>query len=66
MVSNTNTGVDIKMILPQISLEILVCGLAGVIFFVFLLVIIILSIRNRLHSQKKHAVAFTKLEALPL
>ena len=66
MMSNTNTGVDIKMIVPQMSLEILVCGLAGVIFFLSLLVIIILSIRNRLNSQKKHAVAFTKLEALPL
>ena len=61
-----DTGVDIKMIIPQMSPEILVCGMAGVIFFVSLLVIIIFSIRNRLNSQKKHAVAFTKLEALPM
>ena len=64
--SNTATGVDIKMIVPQISPEILVCGLTGVIFLISLLAIIILSIRTRLRAQKKHDVAFTKLEALPV
>ena len=64
--SNTATGVDIKMIVTQISLEILVCGLTGVIFLISLLAIIILSIRTRYRAQKKHDVAFTKLEALPM
>ena len=64
--SNTATSVDIKMIVPQISPEILVCGLTGVIFLISLLAIIILSIRTRLRAQKKHDVAFTKLEALPV
>ena len=43
----SSSNVDIKMIVPQLSLEILVCGLAGVIFFVFLLAIAILSVRDR-------------------
>ena len=65
--SNTATSVDIlKMIVPQISPEILVCGLTGVIFLISLLAIIILSIRTRLRAQKKHDVSFTKLEALPV
>lgn len=64
--SNAATGVDIKMVVPQISLEILVCGLTGVIFLISLFAIIILSIRTRFRNKKKHDVAFTKLEALPV
>ena len=64
--STQNTGVDIKMVVPQISMEILVCGLTAAIFLVSLLVIVIFLIRNRLYPQKKRDVAFTKLESLPL
>ena len=57
----SNTDVDIKMIVPQLSLEIFVCGSAGVIFFVCLLAIVILSVRDRFKSQKNSDVSFSKL-----
>ena len=62
----SNTDVDIQMFLPQLSPEILICGLAGVIFFISILVITFISIRERLRPNKSSGVAFTKLEALPL
>ena len=59
-----NINVDIKMIVPQMSPEILACCVVGVILLVS---IIILFIRDHLRCQKKKLdVAFTKLEALPL
>ena len=60
----STNDVDIKMIVPQMSPEILACCVAGV----FLLVsIIILFIRDHLKYQKKKLnVAFTKLETLPI
>ena len=62
----SNTDVDIQMVLPQLSPEILICGLAGAIFFISILVITFISIRERLRPNKNSGVAFTKLEALPL
>ena len=57
-----NINVDIKMIVPQMSPEILACCVVGVILLVS---IIILFIRDHLRCQKKKLdVAFTKLEAL--
>ena len=56
---NSNTNVDIKMNAPQLSLEILVCDfdLAGVIFFVCLLIIACLPFK----SQKNSDVYYSKL-----
>ena len=65
-VMESNTNVEILMVLPQLSPEILICGLAGVIFFISLLVIMFITIRNRFRTIKNSGVAFQKLEALPL
>ena len=61
-----NTDVEIMMVLPQLSAEILICGLAGVIFLISFLVIMFITIRNRFRTNKNSGVAFQKLEALPL
>ena len=61
-----NNDVEIMMVLPQLSAEILICGLAGVIFLISFLVIMFITIRNRFRTNKNSGVAFQKLEALPL
>ena len=62
----SNTDVDIQIVLPQLQPEILICGLAGVILFISILAITFVSIRECLRPNKISCVAFTKLEALPL
>ena len=60
----SNINVDVKMIVPQMSPEILACCAIGVILLVF---IIILFIRDLLRCQnKKLDIAFTKLEAFSI
>ena len=63
---DSNTDVDIQMLVPQLSQEILICSLVGLIFLISILVITFSFLKDCFRPNKNSSVAFTKLEALPL